>query len=359
MNAAAKWIWLASLLGPCNPRLTALLREYGSIDAIFADSGSDRFAHFLGAAARRDGDNACRAAEIIESECERLGVAVLHWDSELYPKSLREITVPPALLYATGTLQVLDGVCVAGVGTRRITQYGRECTARICGELAAAGITLVSGLAFGIDAEVHRAALKAGAPTVAVLGNAIDETTPAAHRELRGVIEHSGAVLSEYPPGYRGYNKAMYPARNRIISGLSRGVIVFEAAQRSGSIITANWALDDGREVFAVPGSIFSPQSEGTNALIRQGATPVTAAADVLASLGRAPLLDRTIKRAAPALSGTRLLIYNAVAAGLSLPDDIVAKLGCPPGAVLSELSEMEIDGLLECRAGLYAIKNI
>ena len=288
MNDKAKyWVWLSAVLGPCSAKLLELLRTFDYVEEIYSARASVELAGMLTAnefKAARAGDLA--AAERVIESCDNIGARVLCYNDEEYPERLRMTRYPPTVLYVTGDVKALSGDCVAGVGARRSTRYGRDAVKAICSPLARAGLTLVSGLARGIDAEVHRAALENGARTVAVLGTAIDDTFPHDHGELRAEIEgRGGCTVSEYPPVSK-WNKSSFPMRNRIISGLSRAVIVFEAAKKSGTMITANWALDDGREVFAVPGGIFSESCEGTNRLIKQGAYPATCAADVLAVLG-------------------------------------------------------------------------
>ncbi len=216
---------------------------------------------------------------------ERLGVRVLTLSDDGYPRLLREIPAPPPVLYVNGGLLDGDDRAVGIVGTRRFTPYGREVTAMLSGDLAAGGVTIVSGLARGIDGVAHQAALQAGGRTIAVLGSGPDVVYPPEHRNLAERIAEQGALVSEYPPG-RQPDAQNFPARNRIISGLSLGVIVIEAPERSGALITADFAADQGRDVFVVPGSVLSAASAGTNRLLRDGARPVRSAADVLEDLG-------------------------------------------------------------------------
>ncbi|MEG1557006.1 MAG: DNA-processing protein DprA [Oscillospiraceae bacterium] len=351
------WIWLYSVLGPCSAKFTALLNEYGSIEEIYE---SRRTAFMLSqlspAEYRRAGSMSLEDAEIIFEKCEEARAAVICYSDEAYPKSLRKMRVPPICLFVTGHQEVLNGgLMLAGVGTRNSTKYGRECVEKICRPLAQNNITLVSGMAHGIDAEVHAAALKEGAPTIAVLGTAIDETYPAAHRELRRQIEAVGAAVSEYAPSTGGF-KGMFPMRNRIISGLSSGVIIFEASKKSGTMITANWALDDGREVFAVPGDITRDGSEGTNYLIKLGAVPVTCAGDVLeyfeidsARQGEQMMLEDVEKKE---LIGIKKEIYNALFAADSSVEQLMDLLGAKPHELFAALGEMEIDGLISALPG-------
>lgn len=205
---------------------------------------------------------------------------------DTYPSLLAQIPDPPDNLYVRGSLEIADRVVVAVVGSRKASSYGREVIHRIVEPLARAGLVIVSGLAHGIDAAAHQATLAAGGMTVAVLGTPIDKIYPAVHESLaRKIIEHGGAILAEAPPGSPTF-KTSFPKRNRIIAGMSHATIVVEASLRSGSLITARLALEDNREVFAVPGPITSETSAGTNLLIKHGAHPLTDAQDVFDVLG-------------------------------------------------------------------------
>ncbi|NGQ93995.1 DNA-protecting protein DprA [Brevibacillus sp. SYP-B805] len=216
-----------------------------------------------------------------------------------FPAALTHIPDPPLLLFYKGELGWLDRPLIAVVGTRRPTPYGKAACARLCEQLAKAGFVIVSGVASGIDAEAHRAALRSGAGTVGVLGCGIDQVYPPVNRPLYRQVESSGLLLSEYPPGTPP-RQGLFPERNRIISGLSLGVVVIEAAEKSGSLITADCALEQGKEVFAVPGPIFSEVSAGPHNLIKQGAKLVTGWEDILDEFPHlVPALRRSIQPAA------------------------------------------------------------
>ncbi len=228
---------------------------------------------------------AARQRALAELErLDRINVVLLTPASSVFPESLRAIPDSPVLLYCRGTLDWLDKPAVAVIGARTATDYGRRIAEGLAAELAALGITIVSGAAYGIDAAAHRGALTAGGGTVAVLGCGIDVVYPRAHADLFREIADNGLLLSEYPLGTQpeGFR---FPARNRIISGLVKGVVVVEATEKSGSLITARLALDQGREVFAVPGRIDSPKSAGTHRLIQQGAHLVHTVADIVEGL--------------------------------------------------------------------------
>jgi len=215
---------------------------------------------------------------------EKLGIKVMTIREKEYPKLLKEIYSPPALLYIKGNLPENLDFTLAVVGTRKITTYGQQITPEIVKDLARANLIIVSGLALGIDALAHQSCLEAGGKTIAVLGSGLDLIYPVANRQLADKIIENGAIISEYPLGTQPL-KQHFPARNRIISGSSLGTLVIEGDRDSGSLITARCALEQNREVFAVPGSVYNQASVGPNNLIKMGAKPVTAAHDVLEAL--------------------------------------------------------------------------
>lgn len=214
-------------------------------------------------------------------------INVLTVDNPAYPKLLKQIYAPPFVLYYRGQLEVCNGFLLAVVGARKFSPYGRQVTEKLVRELAFNNLTIVSGLALGIDALAHSAALEAGGKTIAVLGSGLDRQNiyPAQNRYLADkIISSDGLIMSEYPIGTMPL-KHHFPQRNRLISGLSSATLVIEAGEKSGALITALHALEQNREVFAVPGSIYSPVSEGANRLIKMGAKPVTSALDIIESL--------------------------------------------------------------------------
>ncbi len=213
-------------------------------------------------------------------KAENLGVSLIAFGSEGYPAALSEIHDPPKLLYIKGEKEVLNTFSIAIVGARKATSYGKAVAMRISANLASCGVTVVSGMAYGIDSAAHAAAIEYG-KTIAVLGSGLDVVYPRANIKLFGEIQHHGCVISEFPFGTQP-QKWTFPRRNRIIVGLSMGVVVVEAAKRSGSLITARLALEEGREVFSVPGEVFSQMSEGTNNLLKNGAKCVCSYEDVL-----------------------------------------------------------------------------
>ncbi len=288
------------------------------------------------------GDAADRASGIREA-CARKGIRVIPLDSEDYPVALRHVPDAPLLLYLAGAVVPLED-SVAVVGSRAPTQQGRQFAGELARDLAAEGWTVVSGMARGIDSAAHDGALRAGGKTVAALGCGVDVVYPPEAGRLRERILERGALLSEYPPGTPPRPRH-FPARNRIISGISRGVVVVEASSRSGALITARLALDQGREVMAVPGNPLYPHTAGSNRLIREGADPVTCAGDVSGALGwgrRCPQVDGSERRILDFLSKPRH-------AG-----EIAEALGIPASELLPRLLEMEFRKLLERGAGDY-----
>jgi DNA processing protein len=260
------------------------------------------------------------------------------------PSLLRAIHDPPARLYlrGNGDAEVLAQPAVAIVGARACSSYGAQVARMLGRELAAAGVVVVSGLARGIDGEAHRGALEAGGHTVAVLGCGIDRDYPAAHMTLTRSIGERSLIVSEYGPGVEPA-PWRFPARNRIIAGLCAATIVVEARDRSGALITADFALEEGREVFAVPGEITSALSAGTNALLRLGATPLTATADVLESYGLEPSSDDRVT------AGNPLLDFLPATA-----DELVRRTGLPVGEVIAALAELDVAGFAAEGDGIY-----
>lgn len=263
-----------------------------------------------------------------------------------YPSLLAEIPAPPPVVYYRGELLETDRTAVAIVGTRRMTAYGREMTARIAGDLARAGVTIVSGLARGVDGVAHQAALDAGGRTLAVLGSGVDRIYPPEHRNLAQRITEQGAVLSDYLPDTPpdGVN---FPPRNRIISGLSLGVVVIEAPDRSGALITVDFAADQGRDIFALPGQANAANSSGTNRLIREGARLVRSADDILEDLqihqtGRTDAIQQSL----PLSDDDRRLLAVLTAMPQHI-DDLAELCDGTVADISSRLMMLELQGLV------------
>ena len=296
-----------------------------------------------------------RASVDLEKYMARLmsqGIDILTWDDELYPTRLKEIDQPPPVLYVRGTLTKEDVWAVAVVGTRRVSAYGRQVAEELSGYLANNGVAVVSGLARGVDAIAHQSALKAGGRTIAVLGCGVDRIYPPEHSQLAEKIIVSGALLSDYAPGTPP-DATNFPPRNRIISGLSMATVVVEAGETSGALITAQFAIDQGREVFAVPGNILAAQSKGTNRLIAQGAHPMLSGRDLLDVLNlRRVTEQREVRKILPGNEIEAKLMSVLTHEPLHM-DDICNQTGLPIERVSATLVMMELKGLVRQVGGM------
>jgi len=289
--------------------------------------------------------------ENLEADLTRKAIKYLTWNSPGYPRYLLEIAQPPPVLYYIGEILPEDDLAVAIVGTRNVTRYGKQITHDTAAYLAGSGITVVSGLARGVDGIAHQAAIEAGGRTFAVLGSGVDVIYPPEHRKLARDITQHGAVISDYPPGTKpdGIN---FPPRNRIISGLSRGTVVVEAGERSGALITAKFALEQGRDIFAVPGSVLSQMSKGTNQLIAEGATPMTNPVIITDTLN----LARTGKERKTEQIEISMIEKNIlrVMGDESLHiDEICARTSLSIEKLTAELTMMELKGIVQRENGM------
>lgn len=278
------WVWLAELPGLKNPSRLALLRHFGSPeDIFFADREELLLAEDVPPAQAELALNRdLSAADRILADCQRLGQRILTIQDAEYPQRLRNIFDPPLVLYVRGRMPAMDEeAAIAVVGTRECTPYGVACAERLSQELAACGAVVVTGLARGVDSAAARGALRAGGTVVGVTGSGLDVIYPPENRDLYEDVAAAGVLLSEYPPGSPP-DKAHFPVRNRIMSGLSMAALIVEAPERSGALITARLALEQGREVYAVPGPIGAPVSVGCNRLIRDGAGLAAEGWDIL-----------------------------------------------------------------------------
>jgi DNA processing protein len=339
-------------IGPA--RLRMLIDAFGDVERAWhapADAlyrvGLDRrsLENLLETRARVDLDREVRRVAAV-------GAHILTWEDEGYPKLLAEIPDPPPVLYVRGELKPEDAWAVAMVGTRRASTYGREVTRRLVSVLAQSGVTIVSGLARGIDAVAHQTALEAGGRTIAVLGCGIDLVYPPEHRELARRIAAQGALVSEYPLGTQP-EPGNFPPRNRIISGLSLGVVITEAGRDSGALITADYAAEQGRDVFAVPGSILSAGCAGTNRLIQDGAKPVLDAADILQELNLTMVAEQKEARQVLPTTETEALILAHLSAEPVHVDDLTRAVGLPVAQVTSTLALMELKGMVRQVGGM------
>jgi DNA processing protein len=350
-----------AMVSGIGPRLTvALVERFGTATAVLSAAPSElREVQGIGsklstaiarAPSRQD------AEEEIE-RCRQAGISILTPQATGYPRLLREIHDPPAVLFVRGTIETHDALAVAIVGSRHATQYGVAQAERLAGSLARAGLTIVSGLARGVDAAAHRGALAAGGRTIAVLGSGLANIYPPEHVQLADEVAAGGALLTEAPPRTQPTSGA-FPQRNRLISGLSLGVIVVEASVQSGALITARHATEQGRDIFAVPGRVDSRVSHGCHRLIRDGAKLVETADDVLEELG--PLVEATSDAAGQSVHHPAELLLNelerqvlaAVSAEATTIDHVVATSGLPTPQVLATLSVLEMRHLVRRVSG-------
>jgi DNA processing protein len=349
--------WLAisrvPFIGPA--RVERLLQTFGSLSAAWAAPAEElqvalesrSLSELLAARSRID-----PAGDL--DRLRRLGISAVHPGHPSYPRLLAEISGRPSLLYVRGELAAADDTSVAIVGTRRATPYGRQAAERTAAELAQAGITVVSGLARGVDAAAHRAALEAGGRTIAVLGSGPDVIYPAEHRRLAEQILESGAILSEFPPGAKP-DAQNFPARNRIVSGMTLGTLIVEAPARSGALITASFAADQGREVFVLPGSIFAQTSEGTNALLRDGARLGRDGADILEDLGLGGG-GSVATQSQMVLDDNERRLYAALGKEARHIDELAEEAGLSAGAASALMLTMELKGLVRNHGAQYYV---
>ncbi len=343
------WVAFSRIPGLGAVRYQALLSRFGSLSRAWSASRTELRSAGLGdgtvraiAAARPEIDP--------DAEMERLadrGVRVLTWDDPAYPAQLNAIDDSPPVIYVRGEIQPADGLAVAVVGTRRPTPYGRQVAEEMAHELAANGVTVVSGLARGIDGIAHRAAMAAGGRTLAVMACGLDMVYPPEHARLATEIIGRGALITEQPLGTQPRGD-YFPRRNRILSGLSLGVLVVEGDQKSGALITADLANDQGRDVFAVPGSIFSPQSRGTNLKIQRGeAKLVIKVADVLEELNlQAVPQQLEMQELIPATDTEAELLRHISKEPVHI-DEMCRESGLPAATVSSLLAMMELKGMV------------
>ena len=310
--------------------------------------------------------------ESIEAEMktvEESGASLIPWQDTAYPRNLRQIHDPPPILYARGEIMTRDSLAIAVVGSRLPTEYGESVVDWLVRDLALRGVTVVSGLARGIDTASHETALQNGGRTLAVLGSGIDVVYPRENERLFSQITRNGAVLTEFPPTTPPSSEH-FPRRNRIISGLSLGVLIVEASVRSGSLITATYALEQGREVFAVPGRITSGRSRGTNQLIQQGAKLVSNANDIFDEIF--PLIDsdtaaHIIDSQYPHPSSDKPTlefspgeqhIFNLLGEDPVSIDQIITRSGMPPGDISESLLTLELKGIIRRHPGHQYSRN-
>lgn len=409
------WIWLATRAGLGDRGRMALLQRFADAEDIYyaAAVEYDRVEGLSAEAVSSLQEKSLTEAEQILADCRRENIHILTWQDALYPKRLKNIADPPVVLYYKGSLPQVDALpCIAVVGTRSASAYGMSTAKRMGYQIAACGGITVSGVASGIDAMAMRGALSAGAPVIGVLGCGADVVYPVSNRALYADTQRQGCLLTEFPPGTPplGWN---FPRRNRIISGLSCGVLVVEAPEKSGALITARQAADQGRDVFVVPGNIDVPSCKGSNALLRDGAIAVSSGWDVMSEYqaqfpGKItenrtdcrqnvypeemeqaqPLLvaqkpkqpekkqRRTIFRKKkeiditasspyidadkprPALSADEEKLLSCIGADSMLVDDVISASDLPAGQVLAMLTMLEIKGVITRLPGKRIVKK-
>ena len=298
--------------------------------------------------------------DLVWERIYQLGISVLTWEDEGYPDRLRDIPQSPPVLYVKGALAPEDDWSIAIVGTRRITAYGRQVTEKIAARMAQAGVTVISGLARGIDGVAHKAALDSGGRTIAVLGSGVDQIYPPEHRKLAMKIIEKGALVSDYPPGTKP-EASNFPPRNRIISGLSMGTVIVEAGRRSGALITADFAAEQGKDVFAVPGNIFSPQSQGTNKLIRDGARVLLNPQEILETLDLTRIYELNEARIILPTDPTEAELFSILSHEPLHVDEIRNLTELSIETVTATLTMMELKGMVRQIGGMRytAIKEI
>ncbi len=357
MSARKYWLGFNVVKGIGPVRLRALRRHFGDLETAWHASPAELAAAGLDSRSLNNFSQARPAINLdkLQDDVDALGATVLTLDDPDFPALLSELPDSPPVLYVKGTVLDADQWAVAFVGTRRATVYGREVTSQLVTGLISAGITIVSGLALGIDAAAHKAALDAGGRTLAVLGCGIDTIYPPEHRHLAAAIMENGALITEFPPGTPPEGKN-FPVRNRTISGLALGVVVVEAPANSGALLTADSAADQGRDVFAVPGNITAKSSQGSNRLIQNGATLVIGAEDILdeLNLSRAAVEIRTqVREVAPA-NPDEAALARCLDDEPRHIDELCQLSGLPIVQVSSTLSLMELKGLVRRWEGMY-----
>ena len=348
MDDKRYWIGFTLVKGIGAVRFQRILERFGNAESAWRATPADLAGAGLGlkmierlVAVREKVD-----LSLIWDQIHAKGIQVLTWMDEAYPQRLKEIEQPPPVLYLRGEITSEDTWAVAIVGTRKVTSYGRQIAEEISTYLAANGVTVVSGLARGVDAIAHNAALRAGGRSLAVLGSGVDRIYPPENRALAEKMIQHGAILSDYIPGTPP-ESSNFPPRNRIISGLSMAVIVIEAGETSGALITAEFAAEQGREIFAVPGNILAPQSKGTNKLIQQGALPLLSASDIMQALNLTRVgQQKAARKALPADELESQLLGTMGEEPLHV-DEIRNQTGLPVEKVSATLVMMELKGMV------------
>ena len=354
MNDKRYWFGFNLIKGIGAVRMQALIQHFGDLELAWRAAPNELAQAGLGLKLI---ERVVQAREHVNLEklwakIEAQGIRILTWEDELYPQRLKEIDQPPPVLYIRGEYLPDDVFAVAVVGTRRVTAYGRQITEELAAYLAANGITVISGLARGVDAIAHQTALKAGGRTLGVLGSGVDRIYPPEHRALAEKMIERGAIISDYAPGTPP-DASNFPPRNRIVSGLSLAVVVIEAGETSGALITAEFAAEQGREVFAVPGSILAPQSKGTNKLIQRGALPLLTVEDLMQALDLTRMGEQKAARKIIPADETEARLMNVLGSEPLHIDEIRNHADLPIEKVSSTLALMELKGMVRQVGGM------
>lgn len=340
--------------------LHELLEEYGSAEAIydrFTKSGGSFLKERAGEFGLTKLTEQAERGKMHEMllTMKRLDMGIIAFGDANYPDSLRSMQSPPALLFYRGNLDCLMGKCIAVVGSRNASPQGIDVTHKICRELSASGVTIISGLAMGIDAAAHEGCLDGGSPTAAVLGCGIDVDYPMENLDLKEkIVQKGGILLSEYPPGTRA-NRFVFQVRNRIISGLGRALLMMESRIQSGSMLTVHHALDQGREVYAYPGVPGTEWAEGAHQLLREGANFFTSAADILEDMGWEKEFSKPASeqiKELPAMSDSQRRIYTLLSQGELSFDQLAAETALPVPELTVALTMLQMMGLVKAMPG-------
>jgi len=348
-------IWLSGLPQIGSRKYISLIKYFGSAKRVFEsdrnellESGilNEKIVDII--VTKRNIDKIHRYLKKLKEN----DIKVYTIEEEEYPENLKNIYDPPPVLYVKGSLQASDVNSIAVVGSRKASDYGLKTAEKLGMELAEAGITVVSGMALGIDSAAHRGALKAGGRTIAVFACGLNHIYPRSGYSLAKEIVKNGAIISEYPLGIEAIPQN-FPARNRIISGMSKGVVIVEASEKSGSLITAEFALEQGRDVFAVPGNIGKPNSTGTNALIKEGAKLVTCADDILEEY-EIGARDRKFNNQVDELDEIDKSILKCLEISGKTMDQIIEDINMDTSMIISKIAQLEIKGLIKEIGNIY-----
>lgn len=354
MDERKYWVGFNLIKGIGAVRMQGLVSYFGDLESAWQADSAELAAAGLGAKLVERVEAARISVDLdqVWARIEAQGIKILTWGDESYPARLKEVDQPPPVLYIRGEYLPEDLYAVAVVGTRKVTAYGRQVTEELCSHLAANGMTVISGLARGVDAIAHQTALKAGGRTIAVLGSGVDKIYPPEHRGLAEKMMEQGAIVSDYAVGTPP-DASNFPPRNRIISGLSLAVVVVEAAETSGALITAEFAAEQGREIFAVPGSILAPQSKGTNRLIQKGAQPLLTPADLMQALDISRIgAQKSARKALPA-DEIEAKVLSVLGREPMHVDEIRSQADLPIEKISATLALMELKGMVRQVGGM------